>query len=135
MIADEYHPCTSELLEEETHPCSYGTFYEHVYHPCENGRSIRLEQEIHNSLHNSSENPFMIDFQVPKRGMGAKRDIFLSDCVRPHVDSPKAESIGTTDPEIWEGNWPEYLEDYSSEGFECFHRLNELEINWENPPN
>lgn len=128
MIADECHPCTSAFLDKGVHPCSRGTFYAEAYHPCENGRGIRLEKEIHGFLYGSEENPFEKDFQVPKRGMGTKRDIFFPDCIRPHVGSNEEKSMGTTDPRIWQGNWPEYLQDYSSEGFNLFHRLEEFEL-------
>ncbi|KAJ6142996.1 hypothetical protein N7471_002449 [Penicillium samsonianum] len=128
MIADECHPCTSAFLDKGVHPCSRGTFYAEAYHPCENGRGIRLEKEIHGFLYGSEENPFEKDFQVPKRGMGTKRDIFFPGCIRPHVGSNEEKSMGTTDPRIWEGSWPEYLQDYSSEGFNLFHRLEEFEL-------
>ena len=65
MIADECHPCTSEFLGDYVHPCSRGTFYAEAYHPCENGRGIRLEKEIHHFLYGSGENPFEESFQVP----------------------------------------------------------------------
>ncbi|KAJ5991543.1 hypothetical protein N7522_011750 [Penicillium canescens] len=135
MIADECHPCTSEFLDDDVHPCSRGTFYAEAYNPCENGRGIRLGKEIHDFLYGSGENPFEESFQVPKRGMGTKRDIFFPDCIRPQVGSKEDTSMRTTDPEIWEGDWPGYLQDYSSEGFNLFHRMEEFELDGGSRPN
>jgi hypothetical protein len=129
MLADECHPCTTEMMDNGGHPCSDGIFYSDGYYPCEHGRVIRLDQEIHEFLYESGENPFEENLQVPKPHMGVWEDIFFPHCIRPHVGSNEENSIGVTDPEIWEGSWPNYLPDYSSEGFHSFHRMNEVELN------
>lgn len=94
---------------------------------------VRLEKEIHDFLYKSGANPFEANFQVPKREIGTKRDIFFADCVRPQIGSNKEASLRTTGPKIWEGDWSEYLQDYSSKDFDLFHRTEEFELDGGSP--